>query len=85
MTGHGTVSPVGHYTAVNDVVQPFSLQPNLFQLQNVGDVRQCGFEGEWVTRDVRSIQGRFGCSYLQLDPGFPGAGRVVAVNIRYRS
>jgi hypothetical protein len=45
-----------------------------------------------VTRDVRSIQGPFGYSYLQLYPelypelypGFPEAGRVVAVNIRYR-
>jgi iron complex outermembrane recepter protein len=39
ITGHGTVSPVGYYIAVNDLVQPFYLQPNLFQLQNVGDVR----------------------------------------------
>jgi iron complex outermembrane receptor protein len=61
---YGTVSLVGYYTAVNDLVQLFYLQPNLFQLQNVGNVRNSGLEGEWVTRNVRSIQGRFGYSFL---------------------
>ena len=28
------------------LVQPFFLQPNLFQLQNVGDVRNSGLEAE---------------------------------------
>ena len=61
---YGSVSLAGYYTAVNDLVQPFFLQPNLFQLQNVGDVRNSGIEAEWRTREIKSVQGRIGYSYL---------------------
>jgi len=66
-----TVSLSGYYTAVQDLVQPFFLQPNLFQLQNVGDVRNSGFEAEWRVRQVRHVEGSVGYSYLhrENEPG----------------
>ena len=72
----GFDSPVGRYTsasftlfyaAVDDLVQPFFLQPNLFQLQNVGDVRNSGLEAEWRIQPVRHIQGSVGYSYLHRE------------------
>lgn len=58
------VSLTAFYTAVNDLVQAFYLEPNLFQLQNVGDVRNAGLEAEWRLRPVRAFQGSIGYSYL---------------------
>jgi iron complex outermembrane receptor protein len=70
---YGTLSLAAYYAAVDDLVQPFFLQPNLFQLRNVGDVRNSGFESEWRTREVRSIQGRFA---IRISIGPMSRGRV---------
>ena len=61
---YGSAGVTVFYTAVNDLVQAFFLQPNLFQLQNVGDVRNSGFEAEWRVRPVGDFQGSIGYSYL---------------------
>jgi len=57
LTRFSTVSATGFYTAVTELVQPFFLKPNLFQLQNVVDVRNSGFEAEWRVRpnSIRTI------------------------------
>jgi iron complex outermembrane receptor protein len=60
----GRLAVTGFYTAVTDLVQAFYLQPNLFQLQNVGDVRNSGFEAEWRLFPVRGVEGSIGYSYL---------------------
>jgi iron complex outermembrane receptor protein len=60
----GTAGVTVFYTAVNDLVQAYFLQPNLFQLQNVGDVRNSGVETEWRPRPVGNFQGSLGYSYL---------------------
>jgi iron complex outermembrane recepter protein len=67
----GSVSATGFYTAVANLVQPVFLQPNLFQLQNVGNVRNSGLEGEWRVRPIRHVEGSFGYSYLHRknEPG----------------
>lgn len=54
---YGAAAVTVFYAAVNDLVQPFFLQPNLFQLQNVGDVRHSGLEAEWRMRPVGDVQG----------------------------
>jgi iron complex outermembrane receptor protein len=66
-----TLGLTAYYTAINDLVQPFYLQPNLFQLRNVGDVRNSGFEAEWRVRSIRHVQGSVGYSYLNRknEPG----------------
>ena len=61
---YGTAAVTVFYVAVNDLVQPFFLQPNLFQLQNVGDVRNSGVEAEWRVRPTTNVQGSIGYSYL---------------------
>lgn len=72
----GFSGPVGRYSSasvtmfyadVDDLVQAFFLQPNIFQLQNVGQVRNAGFEAEWRLRPVAQIQGSVGYSYLHRE------------------
>jgi iron complex outermembrane receptor protein len=80
----GFEGPVGAYSAVSltvfhaaisDLVQAFFLQPNLFQLQNVGDARNAGFEAEWRARSLGAVQASIGYSYLHRssvsDPPVP--------------
>ena len=64
---YGTAAITVFYAAVNDLVQPFFLQPNLFQLQNVGDVRNSGLEAEWRVRPIGDVQGSIGYSYLHRE------------------
>ncbi len=71
----GSVDVTAFYTAVTDLVQPFYLQPSLFQLQNVGDVRNTGLEAEWRARMARGLQTTLGYWYLHRhavhDTGVP--------------
>lgn len=64
---YGTAAVTVFYAAVDDLVQPFFLQPNLFQLQNVGDVRNSGLEAEWRIGGTRDVQGSIGYSYLHRE------------------
>ena len=43
------------------------VQPNLFQLQNVGNVRNSGLEMEWRIRPIGDVQGSIGYSYLHRE------------------
>src|SRR5581483_1144421 len=61
---YGSVAVTVFHAIVSDLVEPFFLQPNLFQLQNVGDVRHTGLETEWRFRAVGAVQGVLGYSYL---------------------
>ena len=45
------------------------LQPNLFQLQNVGNVRNSGFESEWQTREGDQSRRAFEYSCLRRANG----------------
>jgi iron complex outermembrane receptor protein len=64
---YGSVSLAVFYTAVDDMIESVVLQPNLSQLQNVGDVRNSGFEAEWRLRAANAFQGSIGYSYLHRE------------------
>ncbi|MGE3277074.1 MAG: TonB-dependent receptor plug domain-containing protein [Vicinamibacterales bacterium] len=63
--GWGSVALAGFHGAIGDLVQPVFLRPNLFQLQNVGDIRQSGLEAEWRSPSAGGLRAIAGYSYLR--------------------
>lgn len=67
LTGQLNLSATALYIDVDDLVQQVFLQPNLFQLQNVGRVAHTGFDVDLRARWHTRVETRVGYNYLHRE------------------